>query len=250
MKKNLSRELLGQRKIKRIYLKYLKRINIELKKYKSDDTVLLALLFAKLTMIIDDLYREIIMFISADVRESMKENFIDSLLLAGLISELHISPLSITNKVVGKNITQMLVEHRSLLKRQIYSQLYDFVETGYQIEKIDDIIYNRKGQLLSGDISKTLRLYRTESTRLRTEAKLEAVEAIKQSGYSVYRQWLYTWESITPRQHHVDANGLREDSNGYFSINGYRTKGPGLFGVPSEDINCRCDTAIYVDERQ
>jgi hypothetical protein len=63
---------------------------------------------------------------------------------------------------------------------------------------------------------------------------------------------LYTaiMETGSPREEHVQSNGLRENSQGYFSINGYLTKGPGLFGIPSEDINCRCDTEIYVDEQQ
>ena len=61
-----------------------------------------------------------------------------------------------------------------------------------------------------------------------------------------YRTWVYTYESKKPRPSHLQSNGLRENANGYFIIDGIKTLGPGLFHIASQDINCRCDTDVFV----
>lgn len=250
--RNQKREIAGQKKIKLIYLTYRRLIDKELKKFRDSDAILIALLFSKLSKIIEDMYGEIRTYVESDFKELVRDNFYFPYLLVGTITiaaSPDVSKLFI-NKNINRTINNQLINLETSLKKQIYSRLFDFVESGYQTSQIDDIIYYRKGKMLSGDVARLIKLYRTESTRLRTESKLDAIDNLRQLGFTVRRQWLYTWESIKPREEHVLSNGLSENAQGYFSINGYLTKGPGLFGVPSEDINCRCDTEVYVDEQQ
>lgn len=75
---------------------------------------------------------------------------------------------------------------------------------------------------------------------------MEAVKELEERGYTVTKSWLYTYEAKVPRPSHLASDGMTADDEGYFIIDGYKTKGPGLFGIASEDINCRCDTEYYV----
>lgn len=243
-------ETKGQQKIKKIYLKYLRLIDKELKKFRNSDVILLALLFSKLSTNITQMYTEIRTELNDDFNKLCTDNYTFPFLLSGVAATTPNTERLLFNRNIQKSISAQLSRYELELKRQVYSKLFDFVESGYQTSEIDDIIYYRKGKMLGGDVAKVLKLYRTESTRLRTESKLDAIENLKQLGFTIRRQWLYTWESVKPREEHVLSNGLSENAQGYFLINGYLTKGPGLFGVPSEDINCRCDTEIYVDEQQ
>ena len=43
-------------------------------------------------------------------------------------------------------------------------------------------------------------------------------------------------------------HGQVEDDSGYFHGVIADTKAPGMFGLPEEDINCRCDVEFILDE--
>lgn len=257
--RNIDRELEAQNKLKSIYRKNLILVNKELDNYhdkiKNDsslDVVLFPLLYISISKIVDSMYRELSDYINENISDMVYDNYntINS------FTEKTFTPLSevqknvyLINPNVNKSVSTQLLEHKNELLMNLRSHLYDYVETGYTKRIISDIIYNRKGGKLSGDIARTARLYRTEFTRVRTLSKLDVIRTLKTSGYSVKRTWLYTWESINPREHHVESNGLSENNDGLFEINGLLTNGPGLFGVPSEDINCRCDTLITIADR-
>ena len=94
-----------------------------------------------------------------------------------------------------------------------------------------------------------MRVYRTENTLMKSNMKIDIQEELRKLGINVRRRWLHTLsnasivldENYKPRQDHMDLNGVYEDRNGYFHTSLGSAKGPGLFGIPEEDINCRCD---------
>ena len=55
-------------------------------------------------------------------------------------------------------------------------------------------------------------------------------------------------DGYTPREEHLYMNGQVEDDRGYFHGYEMDTKAPGMWGVPEEDINCRCDVEFVLDE--
>lgn len=105
-------------------------------------------------------------------------------------------------------------------------------------------------------VSTIMRIYRTESTKMRSDSMIRIQEELERKGIKVKRRWLHTISnpsnilspSYTPREDHLALHGTVEH-NGYFTTSeGHMGKGPGLFGVPSEDINCRCDVDFVLDE--
>lgn len=115
------------------------------------------------------------------------------------------------------------------------------------VTAITKAIYDENGNVINGDLYNSMRIIRTENTRERTILKYRACQQMKLAGIDAKRRWVYTWESKVPRGAHIDENNILESGDGTFTINGHTSIGPGCFGVPEEDINCRCDTEIVIN---
>ncbi|HAJ96411.1 MAG TPA: hypothetical protein DCO72_01570 [Ruminococcus sp.] len=84
-----------------------------------------------------------------------------------------------------------------------------------------------------------MRIARTEGHRVQCNAQYDACQSAKQSGADVVNQWDSTMDNRTRDTHRRLHGQLREV--GYpFEIDGMTADYPGAFGIPSEDIHCRC----------
>ncbi len=87
-----------------------------------------------------------------------------------------------------------------------------------------------------------IRVVRTEGHRIKEEVKGECVNIGKKMGLKVIRIWNCVFKNS--RDAHMRMHKQREDNNGYFHIDGHKTKNPGGFGIAELDINCQCYTSI------
>lgn len=220
--------------------------------YEVVDLLSVSLMYKKINKIIDNMYSELDTIINNEIVDNIHRN-------SGLLYEIVEVDKILTKKQVASimmnpntrhSITFELTRNKTRLKNNIRRMLVDSIKNNSSLDvvnkKLKNLVYRKVYGKTKGDAVKTLRTFRTEYTRTRTEAKLEAIQDLQEQGYKITRHWLYTFESKVPRPSHLASDGLAEDKNGYFMIDGYKTKGPGLFGVASEDINCRCDTECYV----
>jgi len=77
---------------------------------------------------------------------------------------------------------------------------------------------------------------RTES---HNAASFGRFESFKQSGLVAKKEWLATFDGRT-RDTHATLNGTIQSMDEPFEIRGKTAMAPGMFGLPEEDINCRC----------
>ncbi|WP_392371864.1 phage minor head protein, partial [Streptococcus suis] len=82
---------------------------------------------------------------------------------------------------------------------------------------------------------------RTEAGRVQAVAREKAQAEARSLGIEFDKVWVATLDSRT-RHNHAELDGVKADKDGYFEINGLRTKQPHMFGFASEDVNCRCRT--------
>jgi SPP1 gp7 family putative phage head morphogenesis protein len=94
--------------------------------------------------------------------------------------------------------------------------------------------------------SNAMRIVRTEGNRLANAGNWAASQSAKAQGIDIVRQWDATLDGKT-REDHARLDGQREDENGFFTIDGNRTRYPGHFGVARQDVNCRCGIIDIVD---
>lgn len=90
-----------------------------------------------------------------------------------------------------------------------------------------------------GALGRAKLIVRTEGNRIANAARLDAAKAAKEHGADLVKQWDSTMDRKT-RPHHVQLDGQVRELEEPFEIDGRKAQAPGKFGIPSEDINCRC----------
>ena len=90
--------------------------------------------------------------------------------------------------------------------------------------------------------SRALNIARTETTRSVAAGTQEAYKAAEAEGITVRKQWLSARDGeVRPEHATLDKHApIAVDAE--FKVGGYSTMGPGQFGDPSMDCNCRCTT--------
>lgn len=242
-----------QRKIIKTYKSSLLLLTLAIEdNYTLLDMFTVLAIYKKLDKIIDNMYKEINDIIQYELIENINRNADLIFNITDINKHLHQYQINSIMKNPNTNHTVAfeLTRNKTRLKNNLRRVLVDAIEKNEDLSminrRIKNLVYNKVYGKTKGDAYKTLRTFRTEYTRTRTQAKLDAIQEVEKDGYTVTRHWLYTFEAKKPRPSHLASDGLAENEQGYFIIDGYKTKGPGLFGVASEDINCRCDTEIYV----
>lgn len=94
------------------------------------------------------------------------------------------------------------------------------------------------------DYTKTIRVVRTETHRVREQATLESAQKAHDGGIIMMKKWLNMKDERvrrTPKANHVTMNGQKISVNGMFDLgNGQMGTAPGMTGYAHHDINCRC----------
>lgn len=137
----------------------------------------------------------------------------------------------------------------SMLNKRVKDAINETLIQGYGIAKTSRNLRDK----IERSAYETTRILRTETTRARGASRNLAFDKSKQSGEKLGIQvdhvWIATFDQNT-RPTHQRLDGQKADEDGYWSIDGLRTQGPGLFGVAAEDINCRCTTITQVDNME
>lgn len=94
-------------------------------------------------------------------------------------------------------------------------------------------------QQMNIGLNRARRIVLTEAHRIRESASQDARLAAKEQGARVLKQWDATLDGRTRRTHRKLDGQIREVDE-MFEVDGKRAMQPGGFGLPEEDINCRC----------
>jgi hypothetical protein len=84
------------------------------------------------------------------------------------------------------------------------------------------------------------RIARTEGHRINNQVRLDtAFKARDEYGANTVKQWMSVLDART-RTDHVHLDGQVRELEDPFEVAGLKAMAPGMFGIASEDINCRC----------
>lgn len=93
---------------------------------------------------------------------------------------------------------------------------------------------------------RAMNIARTESGRVTSVARQQSQNHAKSIGLKLEKQWISTLDKLT-RSNHQILDGKRIDIDAYFEVSGHKALQPHMFGVASEDCNCRCRTITIVN---
>lgn len=132
-------------------------------------------------------------------------------------------------------LSEKLGGNNKELKKQVKSELQRGLVSALPYETMARSISDY-GQ---ADLNRSMRIARTEGHRIQTEAKLDCMNNAKKKGADIVKQWDSTLDGRT-RPEHKQLDGQIREIDENFEVDGYSAQGPGEFGNPYMDCNCRC----------
>lgn len=136
---------------------------------------------------------------------------------------------------LSKKLYKKLGVDVTKLNTTIASEIAQAIATG---ESYLDIANRINGKMKTGYYN-SVRIARTEGHRIQNESAFDCMCEAKKNGADVVKQWDATLDAHT-RPDHVELDGQIREVDEPFTVNGYEAMYPSGFGVPEEDINCRC----------
>jgi SPP1 gp7 family putative phage head morphogenesis protein len=153
-------------------------------------------------------------------------------ILAPINQESMVRAVQLESKI-SKGLYTKLGEDVALLKKKITAEVSRGISTGMTFKQVAT---NIKNQSRVG-YNKAIRIARTEGHRVQTTATMDAMEAAKEKGADVLKQWDSTLDGKTRESHQAVDGEIRELDKPF--SNGLMYPGDPSGGA-SEVVNCRC----------
>ena len=149
---------------------------------------------------------------------------------------------SVWSGATGENFSERLRQWNTKELLTINGKITSSLAQGFGYSKTARIVKKE----VADDYSRIMRIVRTEAHRNYSQGHLDLYDRLEGLGIDARKQWVATLD-IRTRDTHGHLDGTFSDDRGLFRSGGGSAEGPGLFGIPSEDINCRCRVVEIVD---
>lgn len=142
---------------------------------------------------------------------------------------------SIQNPISGLTLNERLIKNKNNIIISIRQQITQGLIQGEAYPKMA----KRIKDTLEGDAKKALRVVQSESHRVQQEGRIASMEHAAGKGVKMVKVWHSAFVGEY-RKSHAKLDGAKVGIDELFYVRGHGTKGPGLFGIAEEDINCHC----------
>jgi hypothetical protein len=136
---------------------------------------------------------------------------------------------------------------RSVIVRKLKSEITTSILKGESIPNMA----RRLKSAAEGYLGDTIRIARTETTRIENSARSSVGEQGKKLGFDMWKRWVATDDSRT-REAHAKADGQEVPQDEPFIVDGEKLLYPGdiTFGASASNvINCRCTIVNVIHKK-
>ena len=131
-------------------------------------------------------------------------------------------------------------EDVKILKKAVQQEVSRGIAQGMTWSNIaSNLARNMKHTPFQKAYSNSIRIARTEGHRIQNKAALDAQKRAKDRGANVVKLWDAVLDGKT-RPEHRELDGQIREVGEMFEAAGYKVEAPSMFGVASQDCNCRC----------
>jgi len=159
----------------------------------------------------------------------------------GMLTDKQLNVI-INTPVASRKLSTRLQGNARKMKKNLNRALMNGFGKGLSTKKMARQISDIGG----AEYRRSLNIARTEAGRVTGVARQQSQQHAKELGVNTKKKWISTLDGKT-RHNHRELDGQVREVDEYFEINGRRALQPHLFGVASEDCNCRC-TSISIIE--
>lgn len=142
---------------------------------------------------------------------------------------------SIEKEIDKMTFAQRLNANMNDFKKTVKAEITRGIANGSTYKEIAQQLSMKTGE----DLYKSKRIARTEGGRVSSEAKLQSMRDEKEKGADIVKQWDSTLDGKT-RYLHRELDGQIAEVGKPFKVAGMEVEAPNMFGLASEDVNCRC----------
>ena len=140
------------------------------------------------------------------------------------------------NTKLSKSLYDRLGIEIKELKSIIRSEVSRGISQNYSYEKMATLIKNAS----QNTFNNSLRIARTEGHRISQESTYNVQVEAKKKGADIVKEWDATLDGKTRPNHRFLDGQIVDIDKPFKNADGDEAMYPGGFGIPSEDINCRC----------
>ena len=148
----------------------------------------------------------------------------------------------INTPVANRKLSTRLKGNNTKMKQNLNRVLTRGFAKGLSTQKMAVQI----AEIGGANYRRAMNIARTESGRVTSVARQQSQNHAKSIGLKLEKQWISTLDKLT-RSNHQILDGKRIDIDAYFEVSGHKALQPHMFGVASEDCNCRCRTITIVN---
>ncbi|MFB8551187.1 phage head morphogenesis protein [Enterococcus casseliflavus] len=143
----------------------------------------------------------------------------------------------INTPVAGRKLSTRLKGNSSKMKKNLNRVLTRGFSKGWSTQKMAAQI----AEIGGANYRRAMNIARTESGRVTSVTRQQSQQHAKDLGIKAEKKWVSTLDGDT-RNNHRKLDGQIRAIDEYFEVGGLKTLQPHMFGIASEDCNCRCRT--------
>jgi uncharacterized protein with gpF-like domain len=148
----------------------------------------------------------------------------------------------INTPVAGRKLSTRLKGNSTKMKQNLNRVLTRGFAKGWSTQKMAVQI----AEIGGANYRRARNIARTESGRVTSVTRQQSQNHAKELGLKTNKRWISTLDGDT-RTNHRKLDGKTVGIDEYFEVDGHKALQPHMFGVASEDCNCRCRTITVID---
>ncbi|MGM0228688.1 hypothetical protein IGJ28_000749 [Enterococcus sp. AZ091] len=168
------------------------------------------------------------------------EMYEEILLSFTMITDKQISAI-INTPVASRKLSTRLKGNCTKMKKNLNRVLTRGFSKGWPTQKMAAQI----AEIGGANYRRAMNIARTESGRVTSITRQQSQQHAKELGIKVNKKWVSTLDGDT-RNNHRKLDGQIREIDDYFEVGGLKTLQPHMFGIASEDCNCRCRTISVI----
>jgi hypothetical protein len=147
----------------------------------------------------------------------------------------------INTPVAGRKLSTRLKGNSSKMKKNLNRVLTRGFSKGWSTQKMAAQI----AEIGGANYRRAMNIARTESGRVTSVTRQQSQQHAKDLGVKAEKKWVSTLDDDT-RNNHRKLDGQIRAIDEYFEVGGLKALQPHMFGIASEDCNCRCRTVNVI----
>lgn len=147
----------------------------------------------------------------------------------------------INTPIAGRKLSTRLKGNSTKIQKNLNRVLTRGFSKGWSTQKMAAQI----AEIGAANYRRAMNIARTESGRVTSVTRQQSQQHAKDLGIKAEKKWISTLDGDT-RNNHRKLDGQIRAIDEYFEVGGLKTLQPHMFGIASEDCNCRCRTVNVI----